>query len=170
MTFTRIRLTSAQAIVYGGLAVGTLDILDVIIFFGLRNHVSPIRILQSIAAGVLGKASFSGGITSAALGLALHYFIAFSVVTVYVLASRRWPPLRLRPLVYGAIYGVLVYLVMNQIVIPLSQAANGVKPLIVIVNGIAIHIIGVGIAAALFARAAGGATDRSRAGAPLWNA
>jgi hypothetical protein len=153
-------LTSTQGIVYGGLAVGTLDILDVIIFFGIRNHVGPARIFQSIAAGLLGMASFSAGITSAMLGLGLHYFIAFSVVAVYLIASRRWPPLRNSPFAYGPIYGVLVYLFMNHVIIPLSQAANGVKPLIVIVNGVAIHIVGVGIPAALFARAADGTANR----------
>jgi hypothetical protein len=63
---------------------------------------------------------------------------------------------------------VLVYFLMNQLVIPLSHAANGAKPLIVIANGIAIHIVGVGIPAAWFARAAGGAAERI--GAPLRNA
>jgi hypothetical protein len=34
---TKIRLSRARAIVYGGLAVGLLDIADAIIFFGIRN-------------------------------------------------------------------------------------------------------------------------------------
>ena len=45
-----------RAILYGGLVVGTLDALDALIFFGLRG-VAPIRIGQSIAAGVLGALS-----------------------------------------------------------------------------------------------------------------
>jgi uncharacterized membrane protein YagU involved in acid resistance len=149
-----VRLTSTEAIVYGTLAVGTLDILDAILFYRLRSNVSPTRIFQSIASGLLGKASFSGGIATAALGLGLHYLIAFSVVAAYLVASRWWTRLRHDPLVYGPIYGVLVYLFMNEIVVPLSQAATGVKPLSVVLNGLAIHILGVGIPAALLARAA----------------
>ena len=45
----------------GALAVGTLDLLDAFVFFGLRNGTPPSRILQSIAAGLLGRASFSLG-------------------------------------------------------------------------------------------------------------
>lgn len=55
-------------IVYGGLAVGVLDALDAVIFFGIRNGVKPIRIFQSIASGLLGRASFSGGLKTALLG------------------------------------------------------------------------------------------------------
>ena len=60
----------ARAILYGGVVVGTLDLLDALIFFGLRG-TAPIRIFQSIAAGVLGRASYQGGLRSAALGIAL---------------------------------------------------------------------------------------------------
>lgn len=52
------RLSPARAIVYGGLVVGTLDILDAVIFFGLWRGVAPIRIFQSIASGLLGRAAF----------------------------------------------------------------------------------------------------------------
>jgi hypothetical protein len=155
-TPTRIRLTTAQAIAYGALVVGTIDLVDAIVFYGLRNGVSPTRILQSIAAGLLGSASFSGGMTTAVLGLGLHYFIAASVVAVYVVASRWMPGLGLESFVSGALYGLQVYLVMNDLVIPLSRAAHGPKPLIVLANGIAIHMLGVGIPAAWFARAANG--------------
>ena len=59
-------------IVYGGLAVGVLDALDAMIFFGIRNGVKPIRIFQSIASGLLGRErSISGGLKSALLGVFL---------------------------------------------------------------------------------------------------
>ena len=43
-----------RALLYGALAVGVFDLLDALVFFGLRG-VSPIRIPQSIAAGLLGR-------------------------------------------------------------------------------------------------------------------
>src|SRR5688500_19816783 len=89
-----------KALLYGTLAVGVLDILDAIVFFGLRG-AQPIRILQSIAAGLLGRAAFAGGWRTAALGLALHFFIAFIVVLVYMLAARRLPALTRDPIAYG---------------------------------------------------------------------
>ena len=46
---------------------------------------------QSIASGLLGKAAYEGGSATAPLGLALHFFIAFVMALVYVLAARRLP-------------------------------------------------------------------------------
>jgi uncharacterized membrane protein YagU involved in acid resistance len=145
-------MTSRLAILFGTASVGTLDLLDAVIFFGIRNGTTPVRIFQSIAAGWLGRPAFSGGASSAALGVATHYLIAFGIVTTYFVASRIVPVLRRRPWMCGAAYGVGVYFFMNLFIIPLS--AIGPQPFVwgPFVNGIAIHILGVGIPAALFAR------------------
>ena len=146
-------LTPAKALLFGTLAVALLDGLDAVIFFGLRG-VKPILIFQSIASGLLGKSAFQGGIGTAGLGLVLHIFIAFSVVTTFYLVSRRFPALAQRPLMYGPLYGLLVYLIMTQIVLPLSAVAPQHRSLPVIINGVLIHLIGVGPPSALAARAA----------------
>ena len=146
-------MTAARALALGTLAVGTLDLLDAFVFFGLRG-VQPGRILQGIAAGLLGTPAFRGGAATMALGLALHFLIAFSIVATYFLASRLWPALAARPILYGAIYGVIAYVVMSRIVVPLSLAPGGTPTLPVIVNGVFIHILGVGIPSGLAARAA----------------
>jgi hypothetical protein len=147
--------STRRALLLGAAAVGALDLLDALIFFGLRG-VPPERILQSIAAGVLGRSAFTGGGSAAALGLVLHFVIAALIVATYLGAARLFPSLARRPVAYGALYGVAVYLVMNWVVIPLSAAVAGPRPLAVVVNGVAIHVLGVGIPAALAARAAGG--------------
>lgn len=140
-----------RGILLGTLAVGVLDALDAILFFGLRG-VTPGRIFQGIASGLLGKASFSGGPATVTLGVAIHFFIAFSIASVYALASRRWPALTRRPVVFGIPYGLAVYAVMNLIVIPLS-AINPPPPSVPrLVNGLLIHMFGVGIPSALAAR------------------
>jgi hypothetical protein len=142
------------ALLIGTLAVGILDILDAIIFFGLRSGVAPIRIFQSIASGLLGRSAFAGGWNTALLGLALHFFIAFTIVLVYLLASRRLTVLTRAPVAAGLLYGIAAYLVMNLIVIPLSAATPSVPPWPVVVNGVLIHMFGVGLPASLAARAA----------------
>jgi hypothetical protein len=58
-----------------GLFAGTLDIADALIFNVLRG-ITPIQVLQYIASGLIGTASFRGGLASAGLGLVLHYLIA----------------------------------------------------------------------------------------------
>ena len=141
-----------RALVTGTLIVGVLDILDAFIFFGLRG-ARPIGILQSIASGVLGRAAYQGGMRTALLGLLLHFFIAFGVVATYLAATRLVPGLNRRPWVYGLLYGVAVYAVMNLIVIPMSAAAlgSGPTPAVVRANGLLIHMFGVGLPAALIA-------------------
>jgi hypothetical protein len=148
-TGARRIFSGMEAVVFGGLVVGLLDGLDAIVVFGLRG-ASPIRVFQGIAGGLLGRATFQGGLRAALLGLAIHFFIAFSIVTTYYLASRSFPILVRRPVLCGAVYGVLVYFFMNRVVIPLSAIGTVVFSLTLFINGIAIHVLGIGIPAALF--------------------
>ena len=149
-------MTPARAIAYGGLTVAVLDGLDAIVFFGLRNGVGPLQIFNGIAGGLLGReAAAAGDWPTALLGVALHFTIATTIVAVFYLASRHWPFLVRRPFVWGPIYGIAVYLQMNFVVLPLSALHAGLPhALPVLLNGILIHIIGVGTPSALFARAA----------------
>jgi len=149
-------LTTSRAILYGGLTVGTLDLLDAFIFFGVRSGAQPMGILHSIAAGFLGRdAARAGGVPTAIVGLFSHYLVAFCIVTVYVLASRAIPLLRKQSLLCGIVFGVIAYFVMTWFVVPMSNAGNQqitfalpVRP--VMINGILIHMFGVGLPAAYF--------------------
>jgi hypothetical protein len=133
------------------LLVGTLDISDAFIFNHFRG-LSPTRILQGIASGVLGRAAFSMGTRSALLGLFFHYFIAFSAATVFLLASRKLPFGR-HPLLYGTLFGVGLYIVMNYIVLPLSKIGlRPTPPLAALINGVAALIFCIGIPLAFIAR------------------
>ena len=134
-----------------GLVAGTLDIADALIFYGIRG-VSPVRILQGIAYGLIGRDSYSQGMRSALLGLLLHFFIATTVAAIYVLASRKLSLSR-RPLLFGALYGVAVYIVMNYMVLPLSHVGlRPLPPLVPLTNGVAALVFCVGIPIALIAR------------------
>ena len=147
-----IRLSAARAVLYGTLVVGTLDLADAFVFFGLRG-ARPIRILQSIASGLLGRGAFSGGAGTAVLGAVLHFFIAFLIVATFFVASRYISILRRAPVWSGLMYGVVVYLVMNFVVLPLSAAGRGSYAWPIVANGLIIHMLGVGLPSSLFARA-----------------
>lgn len=138
----------------GGIVTGTLDMVYACVYWGLKGGVPARRIFQSVAAGLLGKATFEGGWRTAALGLALHYLIASSMSTAYYLVSGRWPLLRRRPLLSGAGYGLLLYGIMNYIVVPLSAAGPGSNDSLWIALSIAVHAVLIGIPIALFARRA----------------
>ena len=143
---------STRALLVGTLMVGVLDILEPIVFFAFRG-VKPMRILQSVAAGLLGRdAATSGGWTTALLGLALHFFIAFCVVLVYHLAATKFDVLTRHPILLGTIYGLGVWTVMNFVVLPLSAVGPPRFTPVGIANGFFAHIVCVGIPAAYSTR------------------
>ena len=148
-----MKLTPGRALLFGTLTVATLDILDAIIFWGVQG-APPIRIFQGIARGFLGRPSFEGGIPTALLGACIHVFISFCVVTVYYIASGRFGFLERRPFVSGLLYGLIVYLFMYRVVIPLSAIHAARSTPIDIANQLFAHLFLVGLPSALFASAA----------------
>ena len=107
-----------QPILWGGLIAGTLDICAAFLTAWLRAGVGPIGLLQYVASGALGPAAFQGGIKTALVGLVLHYLIATIWTTVFYLASRKWLFLIERPVQFGLLYGIAVYLFMTFVVVP----------------------------------------------------
>jgi hypothetical protein len=138
----------AKAIAWGGLLVGVLDGLAAT----LSSSAAPIRVFQSIASGLLGREAYQGGLATAALGVALHFFIATSAAAVYVVASRWLPPLVRAAVPCGVAYGVAVFAVMNLVVIPLTFGRMAPYSLAWLLRGLLIHALFVGLPIALCAR------------------
>jgi hypothetical protein len=86
----------AKAISIAGLTCGAMDISAALVVYGLMGS-KPLRLLQGIAGGILGPRTYSGGTSTALLGLALHFVIAFGAATVFFLASRVVPLLLNNP-------------------------------------------------------------------------
>jgi hypothetical protein len=115
-------------ILLGGLIAGALDIIYAFVVYGpLSYGISPQRVLQSVAAGWIGReASQAGGWNTAMLGLATHFLIATIMAAVYALAAQSVSALNRNPVLWGLVYGLILYVAMNYIVVPLSAAgANG---------------------------------------------
>lgn len=144
-------LTFRQAIVWGGLVAGVLDAVDGVVAFGSQG-LNPIQVLQYIASGLLGRASFEGGITTAGLGAVLHFFIAFVAAGAYVLAGRWITALRKQAAAFGLLYGAAVYFFMNYLVLPLSAVGPSPFNLGLFLNGVIGHALFVGLPIAWFAR------------------
>lgn len=107
------------AVLIGGLVAGALDIVFAI-SFAAYNGTPPIRLLQIVASGLFGDAALSGGASMAALGLALHF--GMSVVWAGVFLALAWlkPAIALKPYLSGIAFGVVVFLVMRLVILPLS--------------------------------------------------
>lgn len=123
-----------------------MDMTAACIFYGILRGNPPIRIMQSVATGLLGAASYDGGITTAALGLFLHFVIAFSAATVFYFASRKLPVMIRHAIICGLLYGIAVYFFMQLIVVPLSAFPHkGKFTLVGLATGITIHMFCVGL-------------------------
>lgn len=121
-------MTVTQLILWGGMMAGTLDLSAAFISSWLRAGVGPVRVMQSIASGLLGAASFTGGAWSAVLGVALHFLIATVAMAVFYFASRTLRFLVEHAITAGLLYGVAVYAFMNFVVIPLSAVPRRGAP------------------------------------------
>ncbi|HEX3766368.1 MAG TPA: hypothetical protein VHW23_47070 [Kofleriaceae bacterium] len=137
------------AILSGGAIAGMLDIAFACTFWSIKAGVAPTRILQSVAAGLLGAASFQGGAATAALGMVLQLVIATGMAAVYYAVARRWPLLVRRPVAGGAGFGLAAYAVMNYVVVPLSAARPGSHDPLWVGLSIVVHVALIGVPIAL---------------------
>ena len=144
---------SLRTILYTGLTAGMLDITAAFTNTWLHGR-GLIVVVQSIAGGLLGRSAYQGGLKTAALGLVLHFIIATIWGAVYYAASLKLPLLTRRAVPCGLFYGVVVYLVMYGVVLPLS--ALRVPPLnqapTAMLTSVLIHMFCVGLPIALMVR------------------
>lgn len=103
----------------GGLIAGALDILFAIAH-AIVNGRTATWLLQTVATGILGQSAYEGGTATAALGLAAHFVLSLGWAGLFVAAAARRPRLLGRPYVTGLVFGLVVFLVMRLVVLPLS--------------------------------------------------
>jgi len=109
----RHRLAAAA---WAGLIAGTIDIGAA----ALINSVNLEIILHNIAGGVLGRAALSGGWPTALLGLLLQWAMSIVIAAIYIVTAGRLRALSRGWVACGLAYGIVIFLVMNYVVVPLS--------------------------------------------------
>ena len=148
------RDSAAFAILVGGGVAGFLDITYAIVFSTLRGG-TPTRLLQTVASGALGLRAYDGGAATALLGLLFHFAMTFAIAAVFYAASTRSALLTRRPVLMGALYGVIVFGVMKLVVLPASAFPYPVTfSLLASGTDLLSHMFFVGVPIALAARAA----------------
>jgi uncharacterized membrane protein YagU involved in acid resistance len=115
-----LRSSLSYSILYGGLVAGTLDIGAAAVIYRLN----PLIILRAIASGLLGASAFHGGLPVSLLGLALQWAMSLLIAVIFVVAARHMDWMRLRWIAAGLAYGVLIFVTMEFVVVPLSAAAK----------------------------------------------
>lgn len=140
-----------RAIGLAGLIAGILNIISAFVL-AYPKGVGPIRVLQGVAAGLLSRESaVQGGLATAALGLAIHFLIAFTAATAFYLASRKIVLLTQQAVISGLLYGVAVYGFMYWIVIPLAFP-NARPSISRDVTAVFVHMLLIGLPIALIVR------------------
>ncbi len=100
------------------LVCAVLDINAAFLNSYLTAGHSPGWVLQAVASALLGKAAFDGGAGVQALGLGLHFFVAFNAALVFHRLSRKFPGLLRHAVPAGMLFGFGVYLFMNCVTLP----------------------------------------------------
>ena len=132
------------------LLCGTLDILLAIILTASRGKDVG-NMLRSVGSGPFPSATGMGS-AGAILGLAVHFGLMAIMVAVFVVAARSMPRLLDNPWVSGLLYGLITYVVMNLIVVPLRFPAAWPPSTLSIATQLFAHIALVGWPTAFIAR------------------
>jgi hypothetical protein len=126
---------------------GTLDILFAMILTIWRGGEIP-KMLRFVASGPF-PAATDWGASGAVLGLMVHFSLMAVMATVFVIAARQMPTLLDRPWLAGVGYGLITYVVMNWIVVPVRFDSPLPPKTLAIVTQLFAHIVLVGIPFAL---------------------
>jgi hypothetical protein len=121
---TTRRPSAFLTIFSAGIAAGILDITAAFVSWAPRG-IRPVQ--------------------TALLGAALHFLIAFSAAGVFYGASRKLIFLRRRPILSGVLYGIVVYLFMYWVVMPLSAYHKPPFSISATIIAIVTHIVCVGL-------------------------
>ena len=139
-----------KPIVAATLVCGTLDILLAVILTLWRGR-EPTDMLRFVASGPFPNA-VDRGTAAALLGLIVHYTLMAIMVAAFVIVGRSRPSLLDKPLLWGLIFGLITYAIMNLVVVPLRFPAAWPPKALSIGTQLFAHIVLVGWPTAFITR------------------
>ena len=124
MTRPAYRSAAVNRLLRAGLLTGVTDGLfsSLLNVFAYRSTVA--RLFQGVASVLIGPRAFEGGAATVALGVLMHFGVAFAWSAVFSFIVLRWRTIRRLVATppglaaVAAVYGPLVWLVMSLVVIP----------------------------------------------------
>lgn len=137
--------TLVRSITLVGLLIGAFSSLDDVLYFTVVEQRSPAFIFQYIASALVGRAAFTGGFVTALLGTLLHFGISFVVAAVFILASTKLAFLRRGAILFGLLYGIAVFAVMNILIVPQTLAPKLTVTLPLALNTLLATILCIGL-------------------------
>ncbi|RAV29128.1 hypothetical protein [Sinomicrobium soli] len=139
-------------ILKAGFVTGSLDILLAFVNAWFSSGISPMRVLLFIASGLLGNKAFEQSYTIALLGLAIHFLIAFFWTSLFFVIYPTLKKVARSVVLQGILYGTIVWLVMNLLVLPITRAPKIEFQWLDATKGLFILVIAIGLPLSYFAR------------------
>lgn len=136
----------------GGILAGAIDLTFACTYNGLVHGVTPVRILQTIASGLLGMNAFQAVFPAALIGFVAHFTILIVAAAMFYAASRRIELLRRHAYWSGVAFGIAIYATMHLVVLPLSAAPHFKPSWPGRITDFSVHMLLLGPAIALSVR------------------
>jgi hypothetical protein len=134
-------ISALPRILVTGFIAGALDAVAAIMVY----QAKATSIFRLIASGVFGQDAFSGGNEMVAFGVMFHFIIATIWTGFYFLLDSRLHFGRVNQIVMITGYGIFIWLVMNLMVLPLSNVPQRPIDATGAAKGIAILIVAVSL-------------------------
>jgi hypothetical protein len=129
-----------------GLCAAVIEMIFVLPIRYWLVGATPAVVFQFIASGALGKRAFEEGSYSVLLGIGAHTLISLVSAAVFAIAALRWHWLRRHEVLSGSAYGILAFLVMSFIVLPLSAIGLALpRSPALFATSLAIHMFAFGV-------------------------
>ena len=112
-----------SAIFLTGIIAGSLDLAAAYLVYGIiLGNTAFASMVQFIASGVFGNKAFAGGVDMLVYGLLFHYAIAVAFTAFFFFLCNHLVLLQHHTVIGGLLYGIFVWIVMNIVVLPRSNA------------------------------------------------
>ncbi|MBC7887491.1 MAG: hypothetical protein H7Z13_06345 [Ferruginibacter sp.] len=140
------------AILKAGLLAGSLDILVALIQYNMKTGKNVLIVLKFIASAVYGKDAMRAGNAMAAIGLGFHFIIAFGWTILFFLLYPIIPLMAKNKVITGVLYGVFIWLVMNLVVLPMTNVPKSPINIASAITGMVILVCAVGLPVSIIAK------------------
>jgi len=143
------RKSAVKTVLIAGLVAGVLDGLAAVIQTYIAVGRGPQVVFKFIASGVFGREAFAGGTIMVFWGVIFHMMIATGWALLLFLIYPKLIILLKNKYLIGIFYGAFVWVMMNLVIVPLSNTPQLSFDIVKALFAIAILIVCVGIPAAM---------------------
>ena len=138
-----------KTILQTALIAGTLDLIGAIVSSTILSQKVPYKIFHYIASGIFGKEAFTGGSIMVFWGLLFHYLLAYTFTLLYFWLYPKIGFLSTSRVLSGVLYGAFVWVIMNRVVVPLSNVPTGPFNLTQALVGMVVLMLMIGLPIAI---------------------